>query len=289
MQRKIKNMEAKITQRIKQIYPQLGSSSQKIADYLLKEELPASMTLAEIAQACQVSLATVSRFARSLGFKNFSQLKWALLHQLTQNESTNERVTQADNSLKVAGKVLAANMTTLKETFALLNEVDLTQAVKLICSAERLAFFGLGGSNIVAEDAYHKFLRVPLTVLYSSEYHLALLQASRLTAKDCAILISHTGNNQDILLLAKVLRQNQVPAIVITSDPESPLVRLGTICFYSISGNLHFQSQAFISMTSQLALTDCLYLLTARSFGTAATVIYDHQQAIVDLRHHFKN
>ncbi|WP_281165509.1 MurR/RpiR family transcriptional regulator [Liquorilactobacillus sicerae] len=282
-------MEAKITQRIKQIYPQLGGSSQKIAAYLLKEELPASITLAEIAQSCQVSLATVSRFARSLGFKNFSQLKWALLHQLTQNETANEQVMPADSSLKVAGKVLAANVTTLKETFALLNEADLTKAVKLICSAQRLAFFGLGGSNIVAEDAYHKFLRVPLTVLYSSEYHLALLQASRLTSKDCAILISHTGNNQDILLLAKVLHQNQVPAIVITSDPESPLVHLGTICFYSISGNLHFQSQAFISMTSQLALTDCLYLLTAQSFGTAAAAIYDHQQAIVDLRHHFKN
>ncbi|WP_243674065.1 hypothetical protein [Lentilactobacillus kisonensis] len=82
----------------------------------------------------------------------------------------------------------------------------------------------MGGSNIVALDAYHKFLRVPLNVLHDSEYHMALMQSTRLNHTDCAVVISHTGNDSDTLLLADSLKKQsrsndcdyQLPRIAIS-------------------------------------------------------------------------
>ncbi|MFT9450680.1 MurR/RpiR family transcriptional regulator [Liquorilactobacillus ghanensis] len=281
-------MEIKIQARINQLYPQLGSSSQRLADYLLKQPIAAAVSVNKLAAACQVSPATISRFARTLGFKDFSQLKWALIHQAKQTVNGSSEVKSADSPQQVAQKVLQANTDTLAQTFELLQPTDLTRAVKLIVHAQKIGFFGMGGSNIVAQDAYHKFLRVPLTVLYDSEYHLALMQASRLTKNDCAVLISHTGNNRDTLLLADVLKKQQVPLIVITSTPHSPLTRAGDVCFFSIAEGLHFKSRAFFSMTSQLAITDCLYLLTVQHFGSQAADVFEELQQTVALRHQSK-
>ncbi|MCI1633958.1 MAG: MurR/RpiR family transcriptional regulator [Liquorilactobacillus nagelii] len=281
-------MEVKIRKRIQQLYSQLGGSSRRLADYLLQHALVAEDSVNQLAAVAQVSPATISRFARMLGFKSFSQLKWALIHQLNQAPVTSSEVKPNDSPQQVAQKVLRANTATLEQTFELLQTADLKQAVKLIVQSQRLGFFGMGGSNIVAQDAYHKFLRVPLTVLYDSEYHLALMQASRLTSKDCAILISHTGDNRDTLLLADVLKKQQVPLIVITSTPHSQLTQAGDVCFFSIAEGLHFDSRAFFSMTSQLAITDCLYLLTAQHFGSQAADVFEELQQTVALRHQIK-
>ncbi|MBU5583743.1 hypothetical protein KQJ29_28975, partial [Enterococcus sp. S181_ASV_20] len=92
--------------------------------------------------------------------------------------------------LTMAQKVFDSNMTTLTDTKKLLKEEDLKKAVKMISESRRLYFFGVGGSEIVATDAYHKFLRSPISVGHSTDYHIQLMEASLLTDEDCALFIS---------------------------------------------------------------------------------------------------
>ena len=49
---------------------------------------------------------------------------------------------------------------------------NLKSEVNLIVSSKTVFLFGLGGSNIIAADAYHKLLKSPLNVIYASNYHL---------------------------------------------------------------------------------------------------------------------
>lgn len=68
-----------------------------------------------------------------------------------------ENVQKDDSELVMAQKVFDSNMSTLVDTKKLLKEQDLKRAVKMISDSRRLYFFGVGGSEIVATDAYHKF------------------------------------------------------------------------------------------------------------------------------------
>ena len=100
-------------------------------------------------------------------------------------------------------------------------------------SADRVWFFGIGGSNAVAFDSYHKFLRSPIPCGYASDYHLQLMNAGLLTEKDCAFLISHTGLNKDTLAIARLAKENGAKLIVLTSYPLSPLAKMADIVLVS--------------------------------------------------------
>lgn len=281
----IKSMDLDISKRIKHLYPQLGKQSKKLADYIIENGSKLSaITVSELANQSDVSIATVSRFPQQLGYSSFSQFKWSMVNDLAATSSVQE-VEAEDAPKVVAKKTLESNIETLNGTFNLMQGKDLENARDLLVHAKNIEFFGLGGSNIVALDAYHKFLRVPLNVLHDSEYHMALMQSTRMDKNDCAVVISHTGNDSDTLLLAESLKNNHVPMIVITSFPESPLASYGDVKFFSISEDSKFRSEALLSLTSQLAINDCLYMLTAQYFGKKADKVLANMRKTILKKH----
>jgi len=175
--------------------------------------------------------------------------------------SIHENIQKSDNELTMAQKVFDSNMTTLTDTKNLLKEEDLKLAAAMINQSKRLFFFGVGGSEIVATDAYHKFLRSPITVFHSSDYHIQLMEASLLTPDDCGIFISHTGKSRETIELAQVAKNNGAKIIVITSHAASPLAKLGDVVFISISEETEFRSEALASRIAQLSIMDSLYVI----------------------------
>lgn len=279
-------MNVDVLKRIEDVYDGLGVSSKRLADYLLENENNISTkSINDIASDCEISVATVSRFAGILGYKSFSQLKWALVNKIDFSSGKLIEISKNDSPKTVASKTLSFNVETLNETFRLMNDADLKQATNLLVNANTVAFFGMGGSNIVALDAYHKFLRVPLTILHDSEYHMALMQSSRLSSNDCAVVISHTGNDTDTIDIAESLRDNHVPMIVITSFANSKLATFGNVNFYSVSNDSQLRSEALISLTSQLAINDCLYMLVAQHFGKKAENVLTRIRKTINKKH----
>ena len=61
-----------------------GSASQRqIADYLLRNQMRVTaLGIEELADSCQVSTATISRFARDIGQKNYSAMRGAMAETL---------------------------------------------------------------------------------------------------------------------------------------------------------------------------------------------------------------
>ena len=141
----------------------------------------------------------------------------------------------------------------------MLESENLEGAVSLIISSKTVFLFGLGGSNIIAADAYHKLLRSPLNVKYASDYHLQLMEASRATKDDCAIIFSHTGRCKEAIQLADLFQQIGGRLLVITSDRNSPLARKADVTLLTISEETSFRSESLASRIVQLALIDSLY------------------------------
>jgi len=278
-------MPLNVKKRIANIYPSLGYQSKIVVDYILQKGTNfISKTVKQIAEECNVSTATVSRLAQQLGYANLSQLKWSVANELDEQYVVSE-IQDDDSPKTVAKKTLQSNIEALNNTFELMDESDLSKAVKLITNAHTLGFFGLGGSNIAALDAYHKFLRVPINCIHDSEYHMSLMQAARMSNNDCAIIISHTGDDTDTLLLADTLQSKKVPMIVITSFPESPLADYGDVKFFSISEDSRYRSEALLSLTSQVAINDCLYALTAQHFGAQAYKVLEDIRTTIFNKH----
>ncbi len=175
--------------------------------------------------------------------------------------SIHENIQKNDNELTMAQKVFDSNISTLTDTRKLLKEEDLKQAANMIGSSQRLFLFGVGGSEIVATDAYHKFLRTSISVFHSTDYHIQLMEVSLLTKDDCAIIISHTGRSEETIYIAESAKETGAKIIVVTSQANSPLAKLGDIVFISISEETEFRSEALASRIAQLSIIDSLYVI----------------------------
>lgn len=234
-----------------------------IADYVLSNPKEASkMTINEIASELGFADSTIFQFTRKLGYKSFRDFRNDLLFEEYDPEiSVHENIKADDSCLDIALKVFESSIKSLNDTKSLLNDKSLKKAGNILLNSNSVSFFGIGGSNVVCFDAYHKFLRSPLHVQYSMDYHIQLMQASLLNENDCAILVTHTGLTKETIKIAEAVKKNKAKTIVITSYPSQELKKLSDIMFISISEETGYRSESLSSRISQLAIIDSLFTI----------------------------
>ena len=257
-------MDVSVRLKIKSLYNGLSAKEQNIADYILEDPISvAHNSISDLSAELNVAGSTLFQFAKKLGYSGFKELKMAILIQENNFSTTSihENIEIDDNELTIAQKVFDSNIKTLTNTKKILQLDDLKKAAEIISNSKLLYFFGVGGSGILAEDAYHKFLRSPIPVRHSTDYHIQLMEAALLTPEDCAICISHTGKSKETIKIAEIVKKVGAKVIVITSHASSPLAKIGDIVFISISEEIEFHSEALSSRISQLSILDSLYVI----------------------------
>lgn len=234
-----------------------------IAEYILANPKSVSkMTINEIASQLSLADSTIFQFTRKLGYKSFRDFRNDLLFEEYDPEiSVHENIKPDDSCIDMAKKVFESSIKSLKDTVTLLSEDNLKQASDLLLQSDTISFFGVGGSNIVSLNAYHKFLRSPLKVQYGTDYHIQLMQAALLNENDCAVIITHTGLTRETLEIAKIAKQNNAHIIAITSYPSKALKEVADIILTSVSEETGYRSESLSSRISQLAIIDSLFTI----------------------------
>lgn len=248
--------------RIRSSYSQFSEKERQVADYILNHSNKIiHNTINQVAEDLGVADATVFRFCKRIGFKGFQAMKIALAAEIVNPiQDIHETISESDSRKDVAEKVLRSNIRTLEDTVHILENNSIENAVQALLNAERIEFYGNGGSGIIAMDAQHKFIRTGLRTTAYSDVHLQIMSASQLTNKDTAILISHSGTNKDILRVAEIAKESGATTICITNLATSPLSKKVDIPLYTVSQETEFRSEALASRIAQLSLVDALYV-----------------------------
>ncbi|RKL67124.1 RpiR family transcriptional regulator [Salipaludibacillus neizhouensis] len=248
--------------RIRASYHSFREKEQRIADYILAhpEEIIHS-TISQVAEKLQVAEATVFRFCKHIGFKGYQAMKIALASEIvTGMKDIHETIQEGDDEQLVAEKVFKANIRTLEETLTIIDGNNFKRAVDMILNANRLEFYGNGGSGAIALDAHHKFMRTGIPCISYSDSHFQVMSASQLTEKDVVVLISHTGTNRDILDALEIAKEQGAMTIGITTLAKSPLSQGVDVALYTVSEETDYRSEALSSRLAQLTLIDALYV-----------------------------
>ncbi len=222
-------MSVSIRLQIKTMYNDFSPKEQAIADYILENPSKVSHSpISNLASELGIADSTFFQFTKKLGYNGFKDFKMAMLIQ--ENDlsaiSIHENIQKTDTELTMAQKVFESSISTLNDTKKLLQQKDLKKAATIINESKRVYFFGVGGSEIVATDAYHKFLRSPIATSHSTDYHIQLMEASLLTEKDCAVLISHTGQSKETIHIAETVRKTGQKQSLLLAKLILPLLNL---------------------------------------------------------------
>ncbi|PYZ95601.1 RpiR family transcriptional regulator [Alteribacter lacisalsi] len=248
--------------RIKASYNEFRAKEKVIADYVMEHpEKIIHSTISQVAENLNVAEATVFRFCKRIGFKGYQAMKIALASEIVNDvKDIHETIQEGDDEKQIAEKVFKSNIRTLEDTLSVIDSDKMKKAVDILVSANRIEFYGNGGSGVIAQDAHHKFIRTGIPTAAYSDSHFQMMSASQLSEKDAVVFISHSGTNRNILQTLQVVQEHRIPTIGITSLAKSPLSEKVDVALFTLSGETEYRSEALASRLAQLSLIDALYV-----------------------------
>ena len=178
-----------------------GGSRQSIGAFI--REKKGSLTkysLQEIADATYTSKAAVTRFAKALGFSGWREFLKAFWEEQSYQEQHYTDIDAnypfaADSSRQdIINQLCSLQVESLLDTADLLDHAPLKECAELLLRAKRIAMFGLNPNLTLAELFQRKMLSIGRPVELPSMGDKGML-AHSLTAEDCAIIISYSGNS----------------------------------------------------------------------------------------------
>ena len=255
-----------------EIHDRMDSMSEKerrVAEWIVASPREAvNPSIEELAEKIGVSESTLFRFVRKLGYGGYQQFRIALA---TETADASSRIYEAplgsaDGETAVS-VVFRTAIAALELTARSLDRAALEKAADLVAASRTSLFLGLGGSGIVARDAYHKLLRAGIRCSAPEDYHLQLMAASQVGPEDAALVVSHTGANKDCLAVVDELKRSGAPVIAITTYARSPLAKMADLLLISAAPSSPYASEAFSARLAQLAIIDALYVETMERLG----------------------
>jgi RpiR family carbohydrate utilization transcriptional regulator len=245
---------------IKSKYREFSKKEKIIADFILANPTDSvHPSIEELSGKIGISEATLVRFARKLGYTSYQRFRIALATELANKSSQVYETTfnTEDDTIEIVFNNAIASLVLSKN---ILDRQAVIKAASLITKSKQLLIFGIGGSNIIARDAFHKFIRTGLSCSMVEDYHMQLMLASQ-SCKNCvALVISHTGTNIDCLAITEELLDRGCPIIVLTTNPLSPLARAGNIVLSVQVASTSIVSEAFSARVAQVVVIDALYV-----------------------------
>lgn len=251
-----------VRQRIQSLYNSFSDKEKQIADYMLQHpETIVHSTINQVADQLSLADATVFRFCKRLGFKGYQAMKIALASDIIEPiEDIHETIQENDTEAEVMSKVFQSNKNALTYTQEVLEESTVRQAVQYLLEASELHFYGSGGSGVTAQDGQHKFMRTGLPSHAYTDSHWQVMAASQLKPNDVAIVISHSGANEDVLEAMDVAKEQGARIIAITSYAKTPISQKADLTLQTISRETEYRSEALASRLAELSLLDGLYV-----------------------------
>lgn len=239
--------------------PSLSKAERKVAEVILAAPQEAiRLSIGLLAQRADVSEPTVNRFCRHMDTDGFPDFKLRLAQNLAQGTPWVSRNIDASDTIAIcADKIFQSAIAGLNRVHQGLDISALHQAVSLLSSARKIAFFGQGASAAVAHDAMNKFFRFPVPVIYSDDDVVQRMHCINCTGSDVVVLISHTGRTKNVVQLARLARENGASVLAITSE-DSPLSQEATL---SLLLDVAEDTDMYMPMLSRLAQLTVIDLL----------------------------
>ena len=220
--------------RIRASLPALSPAEQRVGKLVLADARSfASLPVAELAERSHVSKPTVVRFCRSIGYDGLADFKLKLAGTVNEgvpfvHRSVDEDDKPADLVVKVIDNAVSALLKYRNDATAHAFDRAIEALTEAARKKQRIEFYGVGNSGIVAHDAEHKFLRLGVHAVAYNDAHVQVMAATMVGPGDCVVVISNSGRSRDLLDALEIARRKGATTIVITAS-GSPLAHQAQI------------------------------------------------------------
>lgn len=260
-----------LVQRIEGGYDELSRSFQTIARYLIQNPNDVVIqSINEIAARCSVHPSSLVRFAQSLGYDGFKDLKELFNRRLaTAAPGFEARVNALKDELQrhkrgspkgFLGDLVARDIATLHDLYNHTAENDLITAAALLERARTIYIAGQLRSAPIAD-----FLRYVLTmldrqvVLLDANGGLATHMARVMGQDDVLFAISFRFYAKEVVSIVESAHARAIPVIAMSDGKLSPLAKCAAVLFSIPEGEYAFSR----SLAAPMCLAQALMVALA--------------------------
>lgn len=252
-----------ILMKLEDIVRTLPVREARVAAYVLSHPNETTfMSINELSSICHSSTSTIVRLCKRLDLKGYRDLTRLLAFEANKQNDDKwffREIMPEDTPYNIAQQICVANEIAVRKTYAMIDEKQLDQAVHMILSANRVDFYGIGTSGLVAQDASAKFMRICKCSFTSRDPHQQLILINSLKSGDVAVFISYSGETVDLVESMRMAKSKGAITISITRYRKSTVNSLSDIRLFSADVGLSIEFGPMCSRISQLTMIDILY------------------------------
>jgi len=212
-----------IVARIVERAPELRSAERKVAALILDDLAGASRaSIGALAEQAEVSIATVTRFAKAVGCQDVRELKLRLAQAAAVGQRFLRREPD-DVPDSLAARIFEEVQTTLAHNQGALRAAPVAAAADALAEASMIYVFGMGGgSTALADEMRFRLVRLGRPAASYQDGLLQRMVASTLSKEHVVVALSVTGQTPEMVDSCRLAREYGARVIALTA-PASPL------------------------------------------------------------------
>lgn len=219
----------------------------------------------EIAAAAFVSVATIYRLINKLGLNGIGELKIELASTFRAigeelDIDYDYPILESDTPFQIVQNLSKIYRHTLDETVSFSDPEELLRVGKRLLKATSIDVYSASANLFFAENFKFQMQEIGVSVNVPAEDYVQRLTAANSDATHVAIVVSYGGRGQTTKEVVKILAENKVEIILITSMQENPLKKYAKYKLYLASVENHYDKiSSFSTRLSLLSIFDTLY------------------------------
>lgn len=244
-----------------------SETERDLAKYIMENgEKILSFSIKDLAENTFTSPATIVRLCQKLGLEGYRDFKINFSAELQIDEKNRDKIDMnfpfSENSTnrQIAYRLLKVHCETIEDTLKLLDFRNIDLISRKLNKAHRIFLFANGNSLITGLDFQYKMVRIGKLVELCSNIGDQSFMSYNCGSNDIAILVSYSGETSELVKIAKILQNNKVESIAITSIGDN---QLSHYCSYIINmcsrEKIFSKIGTFSSRTSAIYILDLLY------------------------------
>ncbi|ATX71254.1 MurR/RpiR family transcriptional regulator [Spiroplasma clarkii] len=237
--------------------------------------------ISDISKQANVSNSTITRLYKKLDFKSLKAFQIMIAKKITNLEpsliQTNDlSISAVMNNLRVY------HTYSIYETLSDVQQIVISQLVDKICQTKKIQLFGLGSSWTACNELGMNLEKIGFDVMTNHDFHMQLLNLTKLTTDDLMIVVSKTMTAKEINFLVEKCLEFKIPLCVLTSNKQ---YHYKTKINFFISFAVFEQEKritAISSKISQLVLADLIFTAVYHNLHGSNSSLIERGNNIID-------
>ena len=200
---------------IEAVYATLSPTEKVVADFFIHNRRRMDFGAPNIADILHVSLASLSRFAKKIGFAGYREFIYKYKEDL--REDTAQTVPD-----QWSMQALSSYQELLDKSYALVNERQINALSDMLSTYQRIYVYGRGSSGLAAQEMQLRFMRIGSIITAITDSDVMMMNSVLLDDTCLVIAISISGKTPAVIKALRKAKESGASQRHHRTDGERP-------------------------------------------------------------------